>query len=81
MVRLEEHGYAVILHVHDEKVSASEVSEDFGPLKEFMGVMATPRRRHGRPAVRSQHEASDIRRYKKLTNKTTANSPPRPVKR
>lgn len=40
IVRLEEAGYPVVLHVHDEDVS--EVDEDFGSIEEFMGIMATP---------------------------------------
>lgn len=40
IVRLEERGYPIILHVHDENVS--EVDKGFGSQEEFNAIMATP---------------------------------------
>lgn len=37
MVRLEAHGYPVILHAHDE--ACAEIPEDFGSLDEFCALM------------------------------------------
>jgi len=37
MFRLEEHGYANVLNVHDEIVC--EIPQDFGSLQEFEGIM------------------------------------------
>jgi DNA polymerase len=37
MVRLEQHGYLIILHVHDEAVA--EVNEGFGSVAEFEQIM------------------------------------------
>lgn len=38
MFRLEDAGYEIVMHVHDEIVC--EVDEDFGSLKEFEAIMA-----------------------------------------
>lgn len=40
MLKGEEKGYPVILHVHDEAVA--EVDENFGSVKEYEGILATP---------------------------------------
>lgn len=61
IVRLEEAGYPIILHVHDEDVA--EVDEDFGSLKEFTDIMATPPVwLPGCPIAVDSHEG---RRYRK----------------
>lgn len=38
MVRCEDHGYPVVMHVHDEVVS--EVDENFGSLSEFESIVS-----------------------------------------
>ena len=61
MVRLEAHGYPIILHVHDEAVA--EVDEGFGSKAEFEQIMAEPAPwMKGLPIAASGFEA---RRYQK----------------
>jgi DNA polymerase len=38
MLRLEEHGYPIVMHVHDEAVA--EIPIDFGSVEEFEKLMA-----------------------------------------
>jgi DNA polymerase len=40
MFRVEEAGYKIVMHVHDEILS--EVPEGFGSVKEFEDIMAIP---------------------------------------
>lgn len=61
MVRLEQHNYPIILHVHDEAVA--EVDEDFGSAEEFEQIMAEPAPwMGGLPIAASGFEAA---RYRK----------------